>query len=450
MSSMDETFFSENVVNVNKMVERIFFVSVLVPLSFIVLSAMGFWRVPLNYSLGVLSYCVVISILLHFLNHIKKEKVQQCSMYIGILSTIVFVDLLGYKDIIDVAISYGFPPFLACLYYNRRLTNVTAASNYVALIAVMWIRSQNAFANVSYNPYYQSQIQMFISNSIGLTIESIFVFMIANSITSRSFRTLTNVIRAREERDKLFENVQKKNEELKETQYKIIQFVAQCLGSHDLFTGHHAVHTQKYVEMICNELVAKGFYTDELTEENIQLYKTSAFLHDIGKIHIPEGILNKIGKFTPAEFDLMKSHPEEGAMLLDFLPPIENGEFNKIAKQMAVCHHEKWNGTGYPKGLSKNEIPLCARIMAAADVLDALVSQRLYKDPMSVEEAMKVFETNKGTHFEECIAQAVIDLKDEISKIDKEFKSTESEENAEELNWWKQYHENIKTNISGS
>ena len=126
------------------------------------------------------------------------------------------------------------------------------------------------------------------------------------------------------------------------------------------------------------------------------------------------------------------------------MQPIENGEFNKIAKQMALYHHEKWDGTGYPFGLKGYEIPLCARIMTAADVLDALISQRLYKEPMSIDEAIEVFEKSSGIHFEPAIAQAVIDNKHLITLIDNDFKTSEAETNAQELQWWKAYHENIK------
>ena len=202
------------------------------------------------------------------------------------------------------------------------------------------------------------------------------------------------------------------------------------------------MHTRKYVEIIAKELKKGGYYQKELTDENIELYSTAAFLHDIGKIHIPEGVLNKIGKFTPEEYQLMKIHPEEGKKLLEYLPQIEDGTFNEIAKQMAYCHHEKWDGSGYPNGLKGKEIPLCARIMAAADVLDALISQRLYKEPMPVEEAMEVFERSKGMHFEPCIADAVINLKNLISIIDEDFKTTEASTNAEELEWWMKYHAN--------
>ena len=205
------------------------------------------------------------------------------------------------------------------------------------------------------------------------------------------------------------------------------------------------MHTQKYVEAISIELMKLGHYENELTPKDIHLFKNAAFLHDIGKIHVPEGILNKIGKFTNEEFELMKCHTTEGKDLLEFLPMVNDGRFNEIAKQMAHYHHEKWDGSGYPNKIAGIEIPLCARIMAAADVMDALLSQRLYKEPKTIEEAIEIFENSRGTHFEPCIVDAVISCKDKIAAIDQEFKKQEASTNAEEQEWWQRYHDNLKS-----
>jgi HD-GYP domain-containing protein (c-di-GMP phosphodiesterase class II) len=194
-------------------------------------------------------------------------------------------------------------------------------------------------------------------------------------------------------------------------------------------------------------MVKLGYYTNELTPGYISLFSNAAFLHDIGKIHVPEGILNKIGKFTDEEFEKMKCHTTEGKNLLEFLPMVNDGRFNEIAKQMAFYHHEKWNGTGYPNKIAGIEIPLCARIMAAADVMDALLSKRLYKEPKTIEEAIEIFESSRDTHFESCIVDAVISAKDEIVKFDKEFKLQEEESNQIEQEWWQRYHENKKQGL---
>jgi HD-GYP domain-containing protein (c-di-GMP phosphodiesterase class II) len=141
----------------------------------------------------------------------------------------------------------------------------------------------------------------------------------------------------------------------------------------------------------------------------------------------------------------MKAHTTEGYELLNFLPTINDGEFNRIAKEMALCHHEKWDGSGYPNKLKGTDIPLSARILAAADVMDAILSERLYKKPKSIEEAIEIFEDSKGTHFEPCIVKAVINIKDKIAAIDQEFKTSEEQTNAKEKEWWHRYHSKIKS-----
>ena len=232
-----------------------------------------------------------------------------------------------------------------------------------------------------------------------------------------------------------------KNSVLEETQSRIIQFISKILGSHDLFTGNHVNHTRTYVGIIARKLKENGHYSDVLTNEEISTYETAALLHDIGKIHIPEGILNKTGKFTPEEFQIMKIHPEEGKKLLQYLPPVSDGKFNCIAEDMCLYHHEKWDGSGYPFGISGTKIPLCARIMTAADVLDALLSRRLYKEPMTVDQAMHIFRDLSGIQFEPCISKAVLDSRTEIDSFDSYFKGEEEQNNLSELEWWKRYHD---------
>lgn len=447
--------FDENITNVNAMILKIMAFTAIVPLSFIILTVAGVWAVPHSYSAGILFYCVLSTSLLVLFNHLPSF--EKITMYSSIFAAMIFVDLLGAKSVITVTIAYGLAPFLTCLYYNVKLTRISNLINFLSILVVHWVRAQTILDFfVWLDRPAQTSLHWFIENGLGIFIQSIFVYLITVSLAKRTKKTLNALVQSSEERNNAIEELKKRNlyivkinsqiegtnSSLKTTQYKIIQFVSEVLGSHDLFTGRHVMHTRKYVEIIAKELRDTGHYEKELTDENIELYSTAAFLHDIGKIHIPEGVLNKIGKFTPEEYQLMKIHPEEGKKLLEYLPQIEDGTFNEIAKQMAYCHHEKWDGSGYPNGLKGEEIPLCARIMAAADVLDALISQRLYKDPVPVDEAMVIFEKSKGLHFEPCIADAVINLKNLIKIIDEDFKTTEASTNAEELEWWMRYHSN--------
>lgn len=453
MISLDEEFFTENVVKINRMVEKVLFGTMFIPVVFCVLTFAGVWVIPHFNSIILLIESFLTFTICFICN--RHGKFQLFIMYFSIIASALFVGLMGAFGVINLYISYAFAPMLSCLYYNKRLTKITNIANFIFIIGVSYIGSEHSEV-VTHG--IVSRELYFIRNMIGFSIEGFFLFLISNEISKKSWKTLSDLVRSKQELNFAYEQQQEKNryivkinkemelknKELDETQYKIIQFVAQCLGSHDLFTGRHVIHTQKYVEVIAKELRDDGCYVEELTVENIRLFQAAAFLHDIGKIHVPEGILNKIGKFTPAEFEIMKSHPTEGKKLLGYLPPIEGGAFNKIAVDMCYCHHEKWDGTGYPNGLAGTDIPLCARIMAAADVLDALTSQRLYKDPMSVDEAIEVFRKSSGIHFEPCIAQAVINCKPLITLIDNDFKTAEANTNAEELEWWKKYHESLK------
>ncbi len=453
MINIDEEFFEENIVKINRMIEKVLFASMFIPVIFCVLTLVGVWEIPHVNSLNlfILSF---LSFITSFVCN-KLGKFQKFIMYFSIISSALFVGMMGSFGVINLYISYAFAPILSCLYYNKRLTKITNIANFIFIVGVSYVGAEHA--EVVTHGVASREI-FFVRTVIGFTIEGVFLFLISNEISKKSWKTLSNLVRSKHELNFAYEQQQEKNKyivkinkemeeknrELDETQYKIIQFVAQCLGSHDLFTGRHVIHTQKYVEIIAKELRDDGFYVEELTDENIRLFQAAAFLHDIGKIHVPEGVLNKIGKFTPAEFEIMKSHPAEGKKLLEYLPPIEGGIFNKIAVDMCYCHHEKWDGTGYPNGLVALEIPLSARIMAAADVLDALTSQRLYKDPMTVDEALEVFRKSSGIHFEPCIAQAVINCRPLITLIDNDFKTAEANTNAEELEWWKKYHESLK------
>lgn len=189
----------------------------------------------------------------------------------------------------------------------------------------------------------------------------------------------------------------------------IITMMAEIVENRDDNTGGHIRRTAGYVECIAGELLRRGDYRDILTDRYIKDMIVAAPLHDIGKIHIPDAVLNKPGKLSEKEFAIMKTHTTAGRELLDRAREElgESGYLN-TAIEMAAYHHEWWNGKGYPYGVSKEEIPLCARIMAVADVFDALTSKRCYKDAMPIEKAYEIIREESGTHFDPVVAEAFL------------------------------------------
>ena len=197
------------------------------------------------------------------------------------------------------------------------------------------------------------------------------------------------------------------HERVSNMQSGMITFMAEVVENRDDNTGGHIRRTAEYVECIAKELKRQGIYSDILTDRYLSDMVVAAPLHDIGKIHIPDAVLNKPGKLTEDEFEVMKTHTTAGEGLLTHAK-MELGEsgYLNMAVEMAAYHHEWWNGKGYPYGISGEEIPLCARIMAVADVFDALTSKRCYKDAMPFEKAYAIIREESGTHFDPAVVEA--------------------------------------------
>jgi putative two-component system response regulator len=187
-------------------------------------------------------------------------------------------------------------------------------------------------------------------------------------------------------------------------------------------TGNHVRRTQKYVHMLAKALAKLPKFEAHLQPMTIEKISRAAPLHDIGKIAIPDPILLKPGKLTDAEFELMKTHTSVGYRILDEASKRmgEHAEFLKTAKEITLSHHEKWDGTGYPQGLKGEAIPLPARIMAVADIYDALTSERPYKRAMSSQEALDLMRENmRGNHIQAEIFDCFEALRDEVEAIAK-------------------------------
>jgi putative two-component system response regulator len=192
-------------------------------------------------------------------------------------------------------------------------------------------------------------------------------------------------------------------------------------------TGNHILRTQHYVEALARRLRHHPRFAPALVEETIQLLFKSAPLHDIGKVAIPDEILLKPGRLTEEEWAIMRRHAEHGfnAICQAASQLGETAGFLRYAGEIAFYHHEKWDGSGYPLGLAGEYIPLSARLMAVADVYDALISRRTYKPPFSHEQALAIILEGKGNHFDPDIAAALLDIAEEFRTIAMSFHDAE-------------------------
>jgi adenylate cyclase len=219
------------------------------------------------------------------------------------------------------------------------------------------------------------------------------------------------VINNYQEQKRIFQDISKAHS-------STIDSMALVVESRDTETGAHIQRTKEYIRCLGDYLHENNIYKKILTPEyRLLVYKASP-LHDIGKVAIPDNILKKPAKLTKEEFELMKEHPRIGKEVLEnALKGHEDNEFLKIALRIAYSHHEKWDGSGYPNSLEGDNIPLEARMMALADVYDALISKRVYKEAISFEDSEQIIIDGSGNHFDPILVDAFIEIKDKFKEI---------------------------------
>ena len=227
----------------------------------------------------------------------------------------------------------------------------------------------------------------------------------------------------------LEQEVQRRTRELAAIQDVTIHAMASLAETRDNETGNHIRRTQHYVRVLAGQLRDHPRFSHFLNDETIQLLYKSAPLHDIGKIGIPDHILLKPGRFTPEEFEIMKTHTTLGR---DAIAHAEQQlgmdvEFLGLAKEIAYSHQEKWDGSGYPEGLAGDAIPISARLMAIADVYDALISRRVYKDGMPHDKAVQIILDGRGSHFDPDICDAFRNCLPVFQEIAARFADSDSD-----------------------
>jgi len=216
--------------------------------------------------------------------------------------------------------------------------------------------------------------------------------------------------------------VDNKTKEVLKLQNVVLTTVADLVECRDSHTGGHIFRTQRYLEVLLAELIQEGTYADEVLAWDLGFFLPSAQLHDVGKIAISDLILNKPGKLTPEEFEIMKTHVAVGVDAIEkIMHHADEHAFLRHALLIAGTHHEKWDGTGYPMGLKGRNIPLEGRLMAIVDVYDALISDRPYKKAFTHEEARKIIEEGAGTHFDPVLVAVFRNIADEFARIAQEI-----------------------------
>jgi putative two-component system response regulator len=209
-----------------------------------------------------------------------------------------------------------------------------------------------------------------------------------------------------------------KTEEVVTLQDAIMNAIAELVEFRDERVTGHVARIEKYLRLLVNRLISEKHYPEETKNWDMAFLVSASQLHDVGKIKINETIINKKGKLTPEEFELMKGHTESGVTIIENIEKVMRGNhFLHHAKIIARSHHEKWDGSGYPYGLKGYNIPLPGRLMAIADVYDALLASRSYKKAYTHDEAAEIISQGKGTHFDPVLVDVFISVADKFRNI---------------------------------
>ena len=254
--------------------------------------------------------------------------------------------------------------------------------------------------------------------------------------------TQLNLVRARyllQDQNRHLESlVQDRTRKLAKMQDAIILAMASLAETRDNETGNHIRRTQHYVAALARALKDHPRFVSELTDENIDLLFKSAPLHDIGKVGIPDNILLKPGKLDADEFEIMKLHTVYGREAILSVEKYlgESNEFLRFAREITYSHQEKWDGSGYPENLVGDAIPVSARLMAIADVYDALISKRIYKPAFSHEESLVLMRKGRSSHFDPDVLDVFLQIADQFHAISQKFRESEEDELQGFYNRW--------------
>jgi putative two-component system response regulator len=222
----------------------------------------------------------------------------------------------------------------------------------------------------------------------------------------------------------LQEMVRDRTKTVLDMQNSVLKIVANLVESRDEITGGHVERTREYLAILLDGLIAQNLYTEEIKGWDRDFFLQSSQLHDVGKISIPDKILLKPDKLTPEEFEEMKNHTLFGVQIIEAIQKdTPESNFLSHAKILAGNHHEKWNGAGYPYGLKGTDIPLGGRLMAIADVYDALISVRPYKKPFTHEEASQIIMDGRGTQFDPDLIDVFISVSEKFDEMVKKLRA---------------------------
>lgn len=387
----------ENEKQANRVAAKVMRITFLIFSFIYILDVIGVFIV--NLTIMTIAYVgsAVLLLLPTLLVNILKQNTTYIK-YINVIAAATFTTLVSITLTYHVVVLYVYPIAIASLYFSKQLnilaTGLTVAGVSIGQLAAFYLDTlqDDNFLTLDY-------VLLF-----GILPRALVLIAVAAIFTMLSSRTT-----------KLLNNLLNAETELKHFHKEMVMGFATLVENKDGSTGGHIKRTTTYVKLLAEELRSRGLYKEELTDEYLENLYRAAPMHDIGKIAVPDVVLQKPGKLTDEEFEIIKTHAVKGGDIIkETFGHLENEQYTQMAYEVARHHHEKWNGKGYPDSLKRKEIPLCARIMAIADVFDAVSEKRCYRDAMPLEQCFEIIADGSGQAFEPLLVEVFLEIRDKV------------------------------------
>ncbi len=406
---MEKEMLTENEVQANRIVAGVMRITFLIFTLIYLLNVCGVFIV--NKILMTQAYVFsAILLLLPTVLICAGQTEKKYVKYIDVMASVLFVWVLCVTLTYHVVVIYAYPIAIASLYFSRKLNVISAILTVLAVSVGQYIAYHlDTLQDDNFTDYYYMLVYGILPRALILVaIAAIFTML-----CERTKQLLNKLIGAVHELSRYHE--------------EMVMGFAILVENKDGSTGGHIKRTSMYVKLLAEELMRLNYSSDILDKTYADNLCKAAPMHDIGKISVPDVILQKPGKLTDDEYATMKLHAERGGEIIrETFGHLQDKEYTQMAYEVARFHHEKWNGKGYPEGLRAEDIPLGARIMAIADVFDAISMKRCYRDAMPLEQCFDIIQNGKGTDFDPVIVDAFFNIRDKIEIAYRELQSGEN------------------------
>ncbi|MBR2046820.1 MAG: HD domain-containing protein [Agathobacter sp.] len=387
----------ENEKQANHVVAKVMRITLLIFTFIYVLDVIGVFIVNLKImTVAYIGSAVLLLLPTLFVNILKQN--IPCIKYVNVIIAATFTTLLSVTLTYHVVVIYVYPIAIASLYFSRQL-NILATTLTVVGVSIGQLLA--FFMNTLQDDNFLTLDYVLLFGILPRALVLIAIAAIFTMLSSRTANLLTTLLC--------------KEEELSHSHNEMVMGFATLVENKDGSTGGHIKRTSTYVKLLAEELRNRGIYKEELTDEYLENLYRAAPMHDIGKIAVPDVVLQKPGKLTDEEFKKIQKHTVKGGDIIkETFGHLENEDYTQMAYEVARHHHEKWNGKGYPDGLKRKEIPLCARIMAIADVFDAVSEKRCYRDALPLEQCFEIIADGSGQAFEPLLVEVFLDIRKKV------------------------------------